>query len=163
MKVLVYKVNKSKKNQEKDIKLNFEKILFFSFIIMFTLLIITQTILMSPSIKTFIPLNKTNEGTTLGAEEYLYKKGEINLELQNAGSDEKLKVLVNGEVMGTFINKSLKLNVKDGDVIELDGSEIISEDEVKIISTSSNINSEILNKKLKIGSGVERLTDIQIK
>jgi hypothetical protein len=168
MKLIVYKVNKpnnrnkQNNNSRKSVKANFERVLFLSFIIMFTILVITQTALMSPSIKTFIPLNSGYEGTQLGVEEFLYKRGEISLELQNVDSDDKLKVLINGEVIGAFFNKTLELNVKEGDVIELDGSEVNTIDEVKIISISANINPYILNKKLRISSGVERLTDIQI-
>ena len=163
MKVLVYKVNKSKKNQKKDVKISFERVLFLSFIILFTVLIITQTALMSPNIRTFIPFNSELNGTSLGTEEFLFKKGEICLELQNIDSDYKLKVLINGEVKGTFLNKTLPLNVKDGDVIELDGSELYNIDEVKIISISDNITSDIFNKKFKIGSGIKKITTIQIK
>lgn len=163
MKLLVYRVNNKKKNKKNKPKINFENLLFISFIVMFTILIITQTALMSPNIENYISVDNQYERTSLKAEEFLYKRGEVSLQLQNMDSDDKLKVLVNGEVIGAFINKTLTLNVKDGDVIELDASDISNLDEVKIISKSDNIVSEILNKKIKVLSGVKMLTIIQIK
>ena len=163
MKLLVYRVNNRKKNKKKNSKISFEKTLFISFIIMFTILIITQTALMSPNIENYISVDNQYERSSLGAEEFLYKRGEVSLQLQNMDSDDKLKVLINGEVIGAFVNKTLSLNVRDGDVIELDASDISTMDEVKIISKSDNIISDILNKEIKVLTGVKKLTIIQIK
>lgn len=162
MKVLVYRVN-TKRKEKKKLNIHMEKILFFSFLISFTLLVIVQTALMSPSVRTFIITNNSYEGTVLGQEEFLYQKGDITLGLQNELSNENLKVLVNGEQIGSFVNKTLDFTVKDGDVIELDGNGLIEEASVTVFSKSENIISVDLNKTIKISSGVKPLTIIHIQ
>jgi hypothetical protein len=163
MKVVVYKVNIRKHDKKKKFKVNVERLFFFSLIIAFTLLIMAQTALMSPSIRAFFITSNLDEGTSLTADTYLYKKGVVTLKLQNMNSNRLLNVLVNGDVVGVFKNKTMELNVKDGDVVELDGSALKTSVDVKIVPKSDNILETCVNKELTIRSGVQKLTTIYIK
>ncbi|MCX8132148.1 MAG: hypothetical protein N3I35_18895 [Clostridia bacterium] len=143
-------------------KFSFERFMFFTFIIAFTLLVIVQTALISPSVRTFVNGNDEFEGTPLGVEEYLYEEGEIGLKLLSGSPDGRLKVLINGDEAAVFNNSVISLPVKDGDIVEIDGSGIQDEAEVIIITKSENIDSECANKRVRIKSGVKKLTQVKI-
>lgn len=159
MKVWMFRVKGPKKRVQNQ-KISIEKILFVSFIFMFLLLVMIQTALLTPGIQAYIPSTAPLEGSELRAEEYLFQSGQIDLELEQGISNEKLMVLVNGDPVCTFLNSSIQLNVKDGDVIELDGTATDQNCTVKVASISENISSEILNLKQTVGKSVERLTKV---
>jgi hypothetical protein len=143
-------------------KLSFERFMFVTFIIAFTLLVVVQAALMSPTVRTFINGNDEFEGTPLDTEESLYEEGEIGIKLLNGIPDGHLKVLVNGDEAAVFNNSIINLKVMDGDIVEIDGSEANADSEVVIISKSDNISPESANKRVKLKSGVKRLTQVKI-
>ncbi len=169
MKLLFFKVNyrKSKLNNHKESssgngrKFSIERILFLSFILVFTAMVVVQTIMLSPTGNMIVSGNGF-EGTPLGMEESLYSEGEIGLALENAVANNDLKILVNGDEVAVFNGKLVNLRVKDGDIIEIDGSSLKNDALVTIISKSENVNTNLFNKKIKISSGVKRLTQVRI-
>ena len=163
MKLLMYKVNTNKKNERAQIKLGMERVLFFAFIVTFTLMIIIQAALMNPSVRTFLSVSNEFEGTPLGVEEYLYDEGELSLELLGDESNSEIKILINGEETADFSDNNIRLTVRDGDVIEIDGSNVNDSVEVMVVSGSNNISAECINTWVKVKSNVRRLVKVKIE
>lgn len=107
--------------------------------------------------------DKGIDGRPLAQEEYLYKEGEISIALLESETNENLKLLVNGDEVAAFNENHIKLSVKDGDVIEVDGSLLDHETEVEIISASENIAGNNVGKKIKVNSNIEKVTQISIE
>ena len=152
MKIVVFKARKNSKSDGKRIHLKnkssgriFEKFLFFSFVFLFSALILIQIAIMNQSAKTFFIKDSWMEGCPLKTEEYLYSRGEITLELCGQESDEALKILLNGDEIAVFSKSAVNLRVMDGDIYRL--TEPYKEAEVKIAFASPNIKSCDLGKK----------------
>lgn len=162
MKVMYYRVNMRKKNRRTMKSQGFERVLFFLFVITFTIMIIVQATLMNPAIRASLSMNDELEGKPLGLEEFLYSEGIIRLSLLSEGRNPDIKVLVNGEVVGSFFVPSIEITVKDGDVVEIDGSSVADEFEVAILPVTENIASECVNLKTVVNKEVKKLSRIRI-
>lgn len=161
--MLLLKTSKRTRGSKKVFRINIERILFLSFIITFVLLVIVQAALVHPAVRTFLTVDRELEGTPLKAEEFLYKEGEIALQVLKGEYGEGLKVLVNGDVAAAFADQEVSLKVKDGDVVEIDASGLEGETEVGIVSCSSNISPEYVNKTVKVGGNIKSLAKIKVQ
>lgn len=159
MKILMCKFNTQKRSSE----LNFEKILFTIFTITFVLMVIVQTALLNQDVRILLDVDAGLEGTPLEAEEYLYKDGIVVLKLLSQDTCPDLKILVNGTEIARFDENELIITVRDGDVIEADGSRVPDSLEVGIKSTSSNISLDSIYREFKVDSSVKKLARIRIK
>jgi hypothetical protein len=159
MKILIGKTNIQKK---KSI-VNFEKILIGMFTVAFLLTVIIQTALLNSDFRTIFSVDSGLEGTPLGQEEYLYMEGIVVLKLLNQETCPALKVLVNGDEVDRFFENESVITVKDGDVIEVDGSQVSDSLEVGIKSTSSNISLDSIYREFKVDSSIQKLTRVRIK
>jgi hypothetical protein len=167
MKIVVFKARKEKKkiNAKTAARLvNFgvEKILFFAFVCVFIALVFVQGTLMNPTMRTFLVNDKDIAGRALGDEEYLYKEGQISIALLESESNQDVKILVNGDEVAAFNENLVTLSVKDGDVIEVDGSLIEGETEVEIISASDNVAGIEVGKKVKVNSNIEEIARVSV-
>lgn len=167
MKFVFYSVRSRKNKKEKGynvrgLRINFERLLFISFIVTFILLIFVQAALMSPSVRTFMSVNNGYEGVPLGPEEYLYKEGQLELETSETENAGELKILINGDEAAAFTSKNISINVKDGDVVEIDGSTVQESVEVGITSKSTNITSDCIGKRIRVKSNVKKLLKVKI-
>ncbi|AUS96246.1 hypothetical protein CDQ84_11810 [Clostridium thermosuccinogenes] len=162
MRFVIFRVGNGRyaKKREKN-RLDIEKILMLLLMFIFAVVIIAQTTLIGPSIRTSSGKAAGIEGKPLGLEEYLYDEGRIGLELLKSAPDENIKILVNGEEVAAFSDNYVSITVRDGDIIEIDGSEATRTAEVAIVSKSDNISDSCANKRLKIDSGVKILTQIK--
>jgi len=163
MKILIFRTRSKGKKEGKGIHISVEKILFLAFIAVFSVMLIVQAAMVRPDVRAFLNIDQGLEGTALGAEEYLYKEGDLGLELLDSEGNPDLRVMVNGDEVAAFTNKNLTLKVKDGDVVEIDGSSVQDGAEVEIASKSDNINSECVGKKVKVQSNVVKLIKIEVE
>lgn len=167
MKVVIFKAGKEKKKigdrtAMRFINFGFEKVLFFAFVCIFIAIIFVQATLLSP-MSTFLVKDEGFDGRPLASEEYLYKEGEISIALLESENNEDLKLLVNGDEVAVFSQNLITLSVKDGDVIEVDGSLTDNETEVEIISASENVAGIEVGKKIKVNSTIEEITRVSIE
>jgi len=162
MKMVYYKVKKQSKKREKKPDSSFERLLYISFVITFVVLVIVQAALTNPSVRTYLTLNADFEGTPLQTEEYLYNKGELGLALLRGDVDGSVKVLVNGQEAAAFNGKELTIEVKEGDVIEIDCSMSMNTAEVEVVSYSGNISPECVGKRVEVKSGIKKLVKVQV-
>jgi len=165
MKVVVFHAGKKQKRPKaKSVNpgARFERVLFLLFLFLFVSLVVVQTAMMNPSIRTFFTGDTGLEGSPLQYEEYLYSQGEISVALCNEDYNEDLKLLINGDEVAAFSQKTINIKVKDGDVISIDGS-LAGESEVEIVFASSNIKRDETGKRIKVNSDVKQLTRIIIE
>ena len=167
MKIVVFRPGKEKKEispkaAARFVNFGVEKILFFAFVCVFIALVFVQGTLMNPSMRTFLVNDKGIDGWALAKEEYLYKEGQISIALLESENNQDVKILVNGDEVAAFDENLVTLSVKDGDVIEVDGSLMESETEVEIISASDNVAGIEVGKKVKVNSNIEEIARVSI-
>ncbi len=163
MKFIVFKANtRGKQPNKRDYRLSFERLLFILFILTFSLLIIIQTALINPSTRTFLTSDSELEGTPMGVEEFFYEEGSVSLSLLGEEPNPELKVLVNGEAVAAFDEMLISVDVKDGDVVEIDGSSSGTGAGVEVVSKSDNIKTQCVGKKVSVKGNIKKVTDINI-
>lgn len=168
MKVIFFRAGKDRKKKNdktafRFMNMGFEKVLFFAFVCVFIALVFVQGLLMNPSLRTFLVRDSGINGRPLAEEEYMYSEGEISVALLESENNENIKLLVNGDEIAAFSQNLITLTVKDGDVIEVDGSLADIETEVEIISATENISGIEVGKKIKVNSNIEEISRISIK
>jgi len=148
---------------EKKGRLNSDRVLIICFGMFFLLLMTVQVALTSQTVRERFYMDDELEGTPLVGEVFLYDSGEIVLELIGRSSSPELKVLVNGDEACSFTSSVISVKVKNGDVLELDGSGLDEQLEVKVLSKSENIRSDFVNKKFSVKSGIRRIGKVRVK
>ncbi len=146
----------------KDSGTNFENILFKTSLILFFVLISVQIILVIPSVREKLNLTDKSIGSPLSNDEYLYNQGQVMIRLVSEEPDPTVKILVNGDEVAIFENIKMSINVKNGDVIEIDGSESVTGHIIRVESLSSNINSSYINAIAKVENNIQRLMKVQV-
>lgn len=171
MKILFCRVNRRKRNavnafprnNSRSLRTRMERLLFASFVVAFAALVVIQGMLMNPSVRTFLTADSAFEGSPLGVEEFLYDQGELGLRLSGVEDGQLVKIMVNGEVVGNFAEKEQVLQVTNGDIIEIDGSEVATPVNVEIISASSNVLTQCLNQEFSVHSNVTKLLEVELE
>ncbi|MDP4093141.1 MAG: hypothetical protein Q8920_07240 [Bacillota bacterium] len=164
MKMIYYKYKKNRKNgfKNKNKKVSIERLLYLSLIITFVILVIVQAALTNPTIRTYLTVNGEYEGTQLASEEYTYDHGTVELALLRGEVDGSVRVLVNGTEAAAFAGKELSVQVKQGDVIEIDSSTSISPADVEIVSCTGNVSSQCIGKRVQSSIGIKKLIKVQM-
>ena len=130
----------------------FEKFMFKAFLTVFIILIAVQAALTNPSVRSSFS-DYYVEGEPLGKEIYLFVPCRMELKLINIDNCPDLKILVNGIEKETFQNNNVLLELKDGDVVELDASSVLVLAKVQISAVSENIGS-ILGRVISVTDGI---------
>ncbi len=161
MKVVSFRVRN--KGARKISMPNVERYVFLLVVTAFSVLVIVQASLANPTVRNFLLSEKDFEGTPIGSEEYFYEEGSLTLRLIGEYSDPGIKVLVNGDEVAGFSQTELMIKVKNGDVVELDGSESVNKASVQVFSKSGKIDSGCVGKTIQVKSGIVKLTDIEVE
>lgn len=163
MKVLMYKFNSNAKVASHARRINIERLLFIFFIISFMLLVIIQAALTDPAVRAAVSADAGIDGVPLGQEVFLYEEGSLVLTLANHAPDANLKILINGSVIGGFDEPNIKVSVKDGDVVEIDGSEIDYRADIVIMSKSQNIETDCVGDSITTNFDVTGLVKVKMR
>lgn len=108
------------------------------FLVTFAVLIIAQTALTDASVRESFA-KEAADGEPIGREVYLTEPCKMELKLINMESCPELKVLINGEEADAFRSDTVFLELKDGDVIELDANSMLISAQVQISAVSRNM------------------------
>jgi hypothetical protein len=162
MKVMVLNFRKNKKISKARKTINFERLMFKVFIAVFVVLLGVQAALMNPAIRSAVTVRNSMEGSPLGQEEYLYLEGSMELQLIGEENNPNLKVLVNGEEMACFDQGVVEIAVADGDIVELDGSEIANTAKVTVTSVSTNMEGDYKGRIYNVDNGIKRIGRVRI-
>ncbi len=163
MKAALFGQKNNKRNEEKQGARSGKKIemvLISLFLTFFIIMITVQTVMFHPDIKSMFFLEKV-EGSPLNSEMALFIPCKMELRLINMGYCKDLKVLVNGIEIDSFQEKSVMLDLKDGDVVELDGNAVHVTAQVEISAVSMNIK-ELLGKRIVVTDGIISVAAVSI-
>lgn len=151
--------NNGKITKGKDRGLLLENLLIRACSIALTILIMSQALLSVTSIRTAI-FNEGADGEPLGSEAYAYIPCKLELTLVNIDECPELKILVNGEKIEAFQGKSVLLDLKDGDVVELDASEVLAPTAVQVSAASRNLET-LLGKTINAAGGLVMVATVK--
>ena len=161
MKISVFKFDKDNENYKIKSAI-FENVLFGTCILCFVVLILVQIVLIVPFARENLRISDNSIGVPLGSDEYLYNQGQITLKMIGNDPDSTIQILVNGDAVAMFENLVMNINVKDGDVIEIDGSQSLLGHIIRVESVSPNINSKCSNAVAKVESNIQTLVKVQV-
>lgn len=127
-----------------------EHVLRKSFVMLFLLLIIVQTIMLNDTARGFLVRDYELEGRPLAVSETLFNEGKIRLQLlNNLSPDLNIRVTVNGEAVTTFQTTTVEIKVKDGDVLGIDSTGSIQKGEIEITSKTPNVQTDCIGKRFR--------------
>lgn len=136
-----------------------KKILF----LLFTLLIITQGLLINQTAKTFISRTDKLEGKSINDSYVFINKGEIEISIENHSTLYPLVFYVNGDKIDTSTGKSIKLIIKNNDVIEVSGADYSDTAVLKVTSVSENIIVPELGKLVYVNENLAMVDRVRLK
>ncbi len=87
----------------------------------------------------------------------------ISLELLQPQATPKIKVLVNGEIRGSFIRPTLTVRVNRGDLVEIDSQEESGEITVRVKETSPNLYRPMVGQYLQAAQEIRPLGRVESK
>lgn len=143
----------------KDKTSRFERVLMYSAVICLALLFVSQIALTQPSLRRALSLTDRLEGEPYQAvepeqpavtvPETIKGVQYVELTIVSSGEIGDLKVLVNGEPVAVFgSEKSVLIEVRDGDELEIDGEQLQDVVEVEVSSVSAGVASPQQGKKV---------------
>jgi hypothetical protein len=137
----------------KKFSCSFEGFLFKAAISALLVLVAVQAAFLDPVFKSTVSNDNKLEGEVLKEEAYFFTPCKMELKLINIDHCPDLEVLINGEKSTAFYDKTVMLELKDGDVVELDAGTVLEEAVVQVSSVSSNI-SGFLGKTMSVTDGI---------
>jgi len=128
----------------------------------FIALLAVQVTIQYPGIRNILVWQDSLDGTLLGKEEYLFERAVVNLWLdeKDVPSGDNIMVLVNGDVAADFGNGKVSLEVADGDVIEIDGSNIGRDVKVNAEITVDTGGETNKGENISAGNKAENAADM---
>jgi hypothetical protein len=143
------------------IKINrlIRKTLFF----LFALLIVTQSLLINRTAKTFISRTDKLEGESITDSYVFIKKGELEISIENHSTLNPLIFYVNGDKVDDPIGKSIMLQVKNNDIIEVSGAGFNDTAALKVTAVSENMAVPELGKLVYVNKNLVMIDRVRLK
>lgn len=132
-------------------------------VLLFTALIIAQLLLLNQTVKTFISRTDKLEGISIADSQLFIKKGEMELSLENGSSLSTLAFYINGDKTAAASGKSVKLQVKDSDIIEVSGAGYDDLAILKVTSVSDNVIVPELGKLIYVNNNLVMIDRVRLK
>lgn len=132
-------------------------------VLLFTMLIISQALLMNQKVKTFISRTDKLEGKSISDSNQFIKKGEIEISIENYTTLALLDFYVNGDIVDAPEGKSIKLQVKSNDIVEVSGKSFNDTAILKITAVSDNITVPEPGKLIYVNKNLVMVDRVRIK
>lgn len=132
-------------------------------ILLFTLFLIAQVVLLNQTLKTFISRTDKLEGKSIADSQLFIKKGVIEISVDNYSSLRPLVFYVNGESVSSTGEKTIKLQVKENDVIEVSGAEYVETVVLKVTGLSEDIMVPELGKLIYVNNNLVMIGRVRLK
>lgn len=132
-------------------------------VLFFTMLIISQALLMNQKVKTFISRTDKLEGKSISDSNQFIKKGEIEISIENYPTLALLDFYVNGDIVDAPEGKSIKLQVKSNDIVEVSGKSFNDTAILKITAVSDNITVPEPGKLIYVNKNLVMVDRVRIK
>ncbi len=141
-----------------------EKFLLICFLVCLVLLVAAQILMTNPDIRVLLTGEEKVEGVFLDKTDVLYDKGVLVIELVNHESMDNLWVMVNGTRAVSFDgDRQVSVQVRDADLIEVDGTEVEAPVKVRVSSCSSDVELLIDNSVLEVNGNIGVLARARLK
>ncbi len=132
-------------------------------VVLLAALILIQVFLMNQNVKTVISRTDRLEGISIADSQLFIKKGEMEISIENYSTLKSMDFFVNGERIPATTGRSVKLQVKDGDVIEVSGAEFSDVAVLKVTSVSDNITVPELGKLIYVNNNLVLVDRVRLK
>jgi hypothetical protein len=132
-------------------------------VLLLAALILTQVFLMNQTVKTVISRTDRLEGKSIADSQLFIKKGEIEITIEDYTALKALDFYVNGVSVPVHSGKSVILQVKDGDVIEVSGAEFNDMAILKVTSVSENVTVPELGKLIYVNNNLVLVDRVRLK
>lgn len=132
-------------------------------ILLFAIFLVSQVILMNQTLKTFISRTDKLEGKSIADSQLFIKKGEIEISVDNYSILRPLVFYVNGESIKTPDGKSIELQVKENDVLEVSGAECSDTLVLKVTGVSDDIMVPELGKLIYVNNNLVMIDRVRLK
>jgi hypothetical protein len=136
-----------------------KKILFF----LFAVLIVSQGLLNNKTAKTFISRTDKLEGESITDSYVFIKKGELEISIENYSTLDPLVFYVNGDKVDAPIGKSIMLQVKNNDIIEVSGAGFNDTAALKVTAASENVVVPELGKLVYVNTNLVMVDRVRLK
>jgi hypothetical protein len=153
----------------------FEKLLLRGAVLLLLLLLFSQVLLAQPSVRRILSLaerlegepvaeDRENASTPVVTRPPVTETGYLELRVIKGAPAEDLKILVNGETVATFANSTtVRIDVHDGDAVELDGGMPEEEVVVEVTEVSAGIVSPAAGKRVTYFGRPETISFISME
>lgn len=141
--------------------LSFDNMIAFFVILGFLTMVVTQVLMLNDNIRVF--LNSTEKIEGININTYLSNDGTLELELINLDKAPKAFILINGDPKYSFKEKKLKINIKQGDLIEMDGTNYNQALYVKVIDSSDNVIEPQKTAVIKVNGDIEVIGGVRLR
>ena len=132
-------------------------------IVLIAVFIVSQATLLNQTLKTFISRTDRLEGQSIADSQLFIKKGEIEISVDNYSVLKPLVFYVNGEKVSTPEGTTIKLQVKENDVIEVSGAGIGDTVVLKVTGTSEDIMVPELGKLIYVNNNLVMIDRVRLK
>jgi hypothetical protein len=113
--------------------------------------------------KTFISRTDRLEGKSIADSQLFIKRGELEISIENEASIRQLVFYVNGNKVTANNSKSIKLQIKDSDIIEVSGAEYSDTVILKVTAVSDNITVPELGKLIYVNNNLVMIDRVRLK
>jgi len=131
--------------------------------VLFAIFLTAQIILLNQTLKTFISRTDKLEGRSIADSQLFIKKGELEISADNYSVLKPLVFYINGESVGTSEGKSIKLQVKENDVIEVGGAGYEDTMVLKVTGVSGDIIVPEPGKLIYVNNNLVMIDRVRLK
>mgnify|MGYP000003251480 FL=1 len=132
-------------------------------LLLFAALIISQALLLSQTIKNIISRIDKLEGKSIADSQLFIKRGELEISIENYSTLKPLVFYINGKSIDAPNGKSIRLQVKDSDVIEVGGGPLNDTAVLKITAVSDSITVPEPGKLVYVKDNLVMIDRVRIK
>lgn len=132
-------------------------------VLLFSALLISQFLLMNQNIKTFISRTDKLEGISIEDSKLFIKKGELEITIDNRDNPMPLVFYINGEKAAAASGRSVKLPVKDNDIIEVSGAGNGDIAVLKVTAISDNVIVPELGKLIYVNNNLVMIDRVKLE
>lgn len=139
------------------------RLLFRILVLLFAMFVISQASLMSQTLKTYISRTDKLEGRSISESILFIRKGEIEITADNLASLKPLVFYINGVKAGSSAGKSIKLQVKENDVVEVSGAGCSEMVVLKVTGVSDEIAVPEPGKLIYVNNNLVMIDRVRLR
>ncbi len=130
---------------------------------LFAVLMVSQALLINNATKGFISRADKLEGKSVAESQLIINKGEVEICIENHSTLRPLIFFINGDAIVTPRGKSIKIEVKNGDIVEVSGAGLSDTAILKVTSASDNIVVPEPGKIIYVSNNLAMIDRIRLK